>query len=69
DEIFNRFEKVRKQLSPIDGWWKGPALKSLIALNNAYGDIAIDDLNSLVEDILPQLLKRKVQLDDLYGIE
>ncbi|MHB9148313.1 MAG: hypothetical protein ACYC2U_08115, partial [Candidatus Amoebophilus sp.] len=42
DEIFNRFEKVRKQLSPIDGWWKGPALKSLIALNNAYGDIAID---------------------------
>jgi hypothetical protein len=68
DELFNRFEKVRKQLSPLDGWWKGPALKSLIALKNAYGDMAIDDLNSLIEDVLPTLLKRKVKLDDLYGM-
>ena len=68
DEIFNRFEKVRKELSRIDQWWKGPALKSLVSLNNAYGDIAIDDLNSLIKDVLPTLLKRKVQLDDLYGM-
>jgi hypothetical protein len=68
DELLNRFEKVRKQLSPIDGWWKGPAIKSLIALNNAYGNMAIDDLNSLIKDVLPTLLKRKVKLDDLYGM-
>ena len=69
DEIFNRFEKVRKELSMVDQWWKGPAIKSLIALNNAYGNMAIDDLNSLIKDVLPTLLKRKVQLDHLYGIE
>jgi hypothetical protein len=69
DEILNRFEKVRKQLSPLEGWWKGPTLKPLIALNNAYGNIAIDNLNSLIKDILPTLLKRKVKLDDLYGID
>jgi len=69
DELFNQFEKVRKELSRVDQWWKGPAIKSLIALNNAYGNIAIDDLNSLIKDILPQLLKRKVKLDDLYGMD
>ena len=68
-ELLDQFEQVRKELSQIDQWWKGPSIRSLIALNNGYGKWAIDDLNTLIEDMLPQLFTGKTKLDYLYGIK
>ena len=68
-KLLDQFEQVRKELSQVDQWWKGPVISPLTSLNNAYGNIAINDLNTLIEDMLPQLFTGKTKLDYLYGIK